>query len=195
MSTPPSLSQVAIPPPFLLRMLKNVGAWGDAATPTDVRAAATVAAVFEVDKPSHSLFEVRTEDEYRRVIWALCANRDRPTKGSFCFFPITRAELDSLAIPVVHAPEDRTRCRYAGRVLHYNFSATPLELRALLQLLFSDMRASCRIETKQLESLKDVVTAEGCTAATGIASCRVPACPPAIPIPTGGSALPPAPPI
>ena len=52
------LADLPVAPPFFLRKLLNAEAWGDPATPPDVRVAETLPRVFMVTDPAQSLFLV-----------------------------------------------------------------------------------------------------------------------------------------
>lgn len=74
---------LGVEPPFFLRQLRTAKAWGDAAAPTAQRIDDAIRAVFRVDEPAHSLFEIRSAEDLRRVVVALAqTGRSRPVASS-----------------------------------------------------------------------------------------------------------------
>ena len=104
-----ALALVGVEPPFFLRQLRRATDWGDAVPPLDQRVEDAARAVFRVDQPAHSLFEIRDADDLRRVVVALCANRLKPAGSKFFFVGVSRAELAAAGVHLNHTPEDARR--------------------------------------------------------------------------------------
>ena len=196
MSPPPNPTPTAFP--FLLRMVRMEQNWGDDTRAEDERTENALTAEFQVrheagaDAHEISLFEVADDAEFRRCVIALCAGRDSPPGTKFLFVPVSAATVVASVLTLTPSP-GTTRCRLVNDRHHWDARGTVSQLREFYRAQYEFTPEPQRVRKDELRQMQATTASEGCTAATAIAPCRVPACPPATPIPTGSPSIPPAP--
>ena len=181
----PLISGPGVGLPVFLRKIRRSD-WGAEGDTKGARAENAALRVFLDDVPPYSLYSVSSDEDLRRVLLALNANRtaliseeDRATerlRDSLDYVLFLAEEARQAGVTFATTPGN-TPCGYANG-LHVDMSATPDRLRRLCELAIEAGRQATRCGRGDMGEVVVAATKEQCRSVRGVASpCLVPECP------------------
>ena len=174
MASPVTLEDtIGLPGPIYLRKLRRKADWGSDATPTELRVADVVRAVFLCDPNPYSLFRVETDEELRRIVIGLNGGRPSLTIDSD-FIPLLPVDFIDAGVEPEHSFGD-TRCGIAN-ALHYDIPATPEQLTHICHALIEQQRKVVHLSKAMLKPLAEQARSDGCRVVAESQGCTVADC-------------------
>lgn len=180
----PTIARPGVGLPVFLRKIRRSD-WGAEGDAKEARVENAVLRVFLDDAPPYSLYAISSDEDLRRVLLALNANRtalvseedkaNERLRDSLDYVLFLADETRQAGVTFATTPGN-TPCGYANG-LHMDMSAISDQLRRLCGLAIADGRRATRCGRGDMGEVVAAATKEQCRSVRGVASpCLVPEC-------------------